>query len=184
MEDLSNLKRRVNQYKDVLNNTVTYREAWRNGLRQSIVDQLEQIIKETGLDATVEVKDSLENMEAIVLNLGQQKSGIYEKVNPDLQRHMIKHNGSLVYQQLFNGKIIVIIAYPVIEGYGQPQPPKNVAIYRPEEIKPPFLVRHMEDFVKEVTNWEDYDDDDPGKQPHQEIGFKLNFLDKQSEGTD
>ena len=59
----------------------------------------------------------------------------------------------------------------MIEGYGQPRPPKTIAIYRPDEIKGPYLVRHMESFISEVTNWEDYDDDEP----HQRIGFHLNF---------
>lgn len=182
MEDLTNLKRRVAHYREVLNNTKEYREAWKNGLCQQIFTQLEAMVEETGLEGKVEKKETLENLEAVVLSLGQEKSGIYEKLSPDLLRHLIKHNGSLIYQQLFNGKIIVMITYPVIEGYGQPQPPKTVAIYRPEEIKPPFLVRHMEDFIKEVTNWEDYDDDDdPKKQPHQQIGFKLNFMEPQAE---
>jgi len=78
--------------------------------------------------------------------------------------------------QLFNGKVIVIINYPFIEGYGQPQPPKTVAIYRPEELKEPFFVRHLEEFITEVYNWEDYDDDEkPGAERNQKIGFKLNF---------
>ena len=84
---------------------------------------------------------------------------------------MIKHKGSLVYQQLFNGKIIALISYPTIENYGQPQPPKQIGIYRPEELKEPFFVRHMEEFMKEVTKWEDYDDEDP--QPAQRIGFRM-----------
>jgi len=67
----------------------------------------------------------------------------------------------------------------VIEGYGQPKPPKTIAIYRPEEVKPPFLVRHMEEFMREVTDWEDYDDDDKG--PAQKIGYSMNFM-PQSEG--
>jgi hypothetical protein len=84
---------------------------------------------------------------------------------------MIKHNGSLVYQQLFNGKIIVIIQYPFIENYGEPRPPKTVAIYRPEELSEPFLIRHLEEFIQEITDWEDFDDDEPNKK----IGFSMNF---------
>jgi hypothetical protein len=104
------------------------------------------------------------------------KSGMYQEVNDSIKRHLIKHNGSLIYQQLFNGKIIVIINYPFIENYGQPFPPKTIAIYRPEEIKEPFFVRHLEEFVTEIYHWEDYDDDDkPGAEPNQKIGFKLNF---------
>ncbi|MEL6924553.1 MAG: hypothetical protein AAFO94_10940 [Bacteroidota bacterium] len=176
MEDITNLKRKVNQYREVLDNTVNYRAAWKKSLKQLILDQLNMLVSESGLDATVEVKESLENLEAIVLSLGQAKSGIYEKLNSDVMRHLIKHNGSLVYQQLFNGKILVMITYPMIEGYGQPRPPKQVAIYRPEEIKPPFLVRHLEELLKEVIYWEDYDDDDNDPRQHQQrIGFNLNM---------
>ena len=116
------------------------------------------------------MKETVENLEAIVISLGQTKSGLYEQVNPDVQRHLIKDNGALIYQQLFNGKVVVMIVYPAIDGYGQPQQPKTLAIYRPEEIKPPFIIRHMEEFVKEITNWEDYDDDD---QPIQKIGYRV-----------
>ncbi|MEO1438261.1 MAG: hypothetical protein AAFV80_22155, partial [Bacteroidota bacterium] len=113
----------------------------------------------------------LENLEAVVLSLGDIKSGMSKKVNNSISRDLIKHNGSLIYQQLFNGKVIVLINYPAIENYGQPRPPKTIGIYRPEEIQPPFFIRHLEEFMREVTNWEDYDDDEP----HKKIGFNLNF---------
>ncbi len=171
MEDLFNLKKKVRQYQSVLENTLKYREAWKTNLRDQLVNALQEMINETELDAEVTIKEGLENLEAVVLTLGETKSGIYETINEDVKRHLIKHNGSLIYQQLFNGKVIVLINYPSIEGYGQPRPPKTIAIYRPEEIKPPFLVRHMEEFMGEVTLWEDYDDDEPG----QKIGFQLNF---------
>lgn len=175
MEDLSSLKRKVKLYKDILNNTENYRKDWNDRLRDEIVSTLELMIAETEMEATVEVKKDLENLEAIVCSLGEGKSGIFQKVNDELNRPLIKHMGSLIYQQLFNGKIIVIITYPMIENYGEPRPPKTVAIYRPEELKEPFFVRHMEDFIKEITRWEDYDDDDNG--PTQKIGFNLEIPD-------
>jgi len=171
MSDFFNLQRKVEQYKDVLKNTDSYRNAWKDNLKQTIIDSLEGMCKDTNLDAKVEVKSDLANLEAIVLSLGDSKSGMYQKVSDDIQRHLIKNNGALIYQQLFNGKIIVLINYPFIESYGQPSPPKTIAIYRPEELKPPFLTRHMEEFVTEITNWEDYDDDEPNKR----LGFQLNF---------
>ncbi len=174
MEDLTNLKRKVTQYQEVLLNTRAYRQTWKDSLKDFIIAQLEEMVKETGLTAEIELKETVENMSAILLELGQVKSGIFEDLGNDVKRHLIKHKGSLIYQQLFNGKIIVLINYPFIEGYGEPRPPKQIAIYRPEEIKPPFLLRHLEEFVKEVTNWEDFDDDEPAKT----IGFNMNFMDK------
>ncbi|MCB0643676.1 MAG: hypothetical protein KDC44_18640, partial [Phaeodactylibacter sp.] len=123
------------------------------------------------LEAHIDMRSELENLEAILLSLGTVKSGMYQVVSEGVQRDMIKHNGSLIYQQLFNGKVIVLLNYPYIENYGQPRPPKTIAIYRPEELKEPFFIRHLAEFITEITNWEDYDDDEPNKR----IGFQLNF---------
>lgn len=171
MQDLFNLKRKVTTYKEVLNNTQSYRKQWFTHLRNDIIEILEAIIKETSLEATVSVTGEIENLEAIILSLGDQKSGLSQQVGKEITRELVKHNGSLIYQQLFNGKVIVLIQYPMIENYGEPRPPKTIAIYRPEELKEPFFVRHVEDFIKEITDWEDYDDDEPSKK----IGYKMNF---------
>jgi hypothetical protein len=176
-----NLQRKVNQYKEVLQNTLNYRQAWKDGLREELSATLEALIKATGLEAKVEVRSDIENLQAVVLTLGQAKSGMYQKVNDDVRRDLIKYNGSLVYQQLFNGKIIVLIHYPFIENYGEPRPPKTIAIYRPEELRHPYFIRHLEEFILEITNWEDFDDDEPNKR----IGFQLNFnADGANDGKD
>jgi len=39
----------------------------------------------------------------------------------------------------------------------------------------PFFVRHLEELIKAVTAWEDYDDDNVPANEDQRIGFKLNF---------
>lgn len=171
MDDLNNLQKRVKKYNEILQNTRTYRQEWKDDLKKMIKDTLQEIIDNTDLEAEINLKEHLENLEAIELSLGHVKSGLYEEINTKIKKHLIKHNGSLIYQQLFNGKIIVLIYFPAIEGYGEPRPPKTIAIYRPEEIKPAFILRHMEEFIKDVSDWEDYDDDEPSKK----IGFKLNF---------
>lgn len=168
---LFNLQRKVKHYQEVLNNTQEYRKVWKEEFKAFVIKQLEQLIAALELDAKIEVKSEIENLEAIVFDLGEVKSGIYEVVNDDFHRHLIKNNGALIYQQLFNGKVIVIIQYPFIENYGKPRPPKTVGIYRPEELKEPFFIRHVEELITELTNWEDYDDDEP----NQKIGFKFNF---------
>lgn len=166
-----NLKRKVSQYKEVLDNTEKYRAAWHESIKQNIIDSLQKLIDATALGATIEERSEMENLQAVVVTLGESKSGMFQQVGTDIQRHLIKHNGSLIYQQLFNGKIIVLVNYPYIESYGEPNPPKTIAIYRPEELSDVYFTRHMEEFVQEITKWEDYDDDEPNKK----IGFNLNF---------
>lgn len=172
--DLGNMQGKVKQYLTILENTRTYRQEWEASVKQMIIDQLNMIREETGLPAEVEVQDNLLNLEAIALSLGQDNSGIAEDLGKT-KRHLIKSNGALVYQQLFNGKIMVSIFFPYIEGLAQPKQPKMIEILRPEELRPPFVIRHMESFMKEIITWEDYDDDVP-----QKIGFSMGFQQESS----
>lgn len=166
-----NLQRKVLRYKEVLQQTALYRETWKQSLKQEIKDQLTHLAQESGLEGEVEERGDLENLEAVVFSLGSVRSGMFQQVNRNFQRDLVKYNGGLVYQQLFNGKIVVLVQYPFIEGYSEPRSPKQIAIYRPAELQPPFFVRHLETFINEITHWEDYDDDEPA----QRIGFKMNF---------
>jgi hypothetical protein len=177
--DYQNLRQRVARYQEVLQNTARYRDMWQSELKAAIISQLDEAIKAVNLTAKIEQRAEIQNLEAIVLNLGVGQSGLGEPIGDSMRRDLIKQNGSLVYQQLFNGKILVLVNYPFIEKYGQPQPPKTIAIYRPDEIKAPFVMRHIETLLAEVTNWEDYDDDAP--ESNQRIGFKLNFDPKPAE---
>ncbi len=177
-QDYFNFQRKVERYKEVLQNTENYRAFWQEHLKPELIAHLRRAAELAGLSFSVEERVEVQNLEAVVLSLGHSQSGLGEPLSEGVYRDLIKHNGSLVYQQLFNGKIIVLINYPYIERYGQPQPPKTLAIYRPEEIKEPYVIRHLETFISEITLWEDYDDDRPDE--NQRIGFKLNFEQKEA----
>jgi len=170
--DYSNIADKVEKYNSILKNTQNYRKDWRESLKQMIIDNLNKIIKETKLNAYVECKDDIENLEVITMSLGTEISGIAEKLPGNkVKRPFIKSNGALIFQQLFNGKVMMMIMYPYIEGYGQPKPPLNIEILRPEEFKPEFLLRYTEKFLAEVIDWEDFDDDIPEKMGMNPIGF-------------
>ncbi|MBN8680729.1 MAG: hypothetical protein J0M29_21070 [Chitinophagales bacterium] len=172
-QDILNLQRKVDRYKEVLENTNRYRLIWAKELKEAIKAQLTMLAEAGGLPANISEVSEIQNLEAVVLTLGTSASGLGESVGNGVYRDLIKQNGSLVYQQLFNGKILVVINFPFIEKYGQPQPPKTIAVYRPEELKEPYFQRHFETFISDVTTWEDYDDD--AIEPNQRIGFKMNF---------
>lgn len=164
------LKNKVIEYKKVIANAHAYRNDWNEQLKEFIVSEVTKMSTAADLDLDVTVQDNMGNLEAVTCTLGRSASGIFEKIDEDTNKPLIKHNGTLVYQQLFNGKVQVMVSFPYIEGFGNPPPPKFIGIYRPQELKQPFLERHLEDFVKTVTSWEDFDDDEP---VHQKIGFQV-----------
>jgi len=177
--DIGSLNSKVNKYKQVLENTESYRIAWHTEIKPMLESTLKEILAEAKLPKGLVIsRNNIENLESVVLDLGRSSSGISENMeNTGVKRTMIKSNGSLIYQQLFNGKIMVMILSPYIEGYGDPKPPLTLEILRPDELKAPFILRHMEAFLRDITDWEDFDDDQPAKSHNSfnPIGFNNNF---------
>lgn len=175
--DLGSLPSKVERYKQLLQNTIDYRMAWKNESKPLIEKTLKHIIKNTGLQAKIETKDNIENLEAVVLDLGRSSSGLSELLDDSgVKRTMVKSNGALIYQQLFNGKIMIMTSNPSIEGYGEPKPPQMLEILRPDELKEGFILRHVETLIKEISEWEDYDDNDKKKEAFNPIGFQSGII--------
>jgi hypothetical protein len=166
--ELTLLQKKINQYREILKNTDFYREKWETETRGMIVSAIESIIEQTNLDAEVEIHDQYAGLEGVSLVMGIKDSGIFERLDDDLKKSLIRSNGSLLFQQLFNGKISVWINYPFIEGIGEPRPPSMLEILRPQELKEVNILRFAEQFIDDITAWEDFDDD---KSPAQGIGF-------------
>lgn len=170
MTPIQDLVSKVEKYKSTVQNTIQYRKEWEEGTKEKIKDFLTQVIKETKLSATIEVRSGMANLESIVFTLGVEPSGIYERVGEEFKKNLYKSNGMLIFQQLFNGKIVVLLAYPHIEEIAEPKPPKNIEIIRPDELTEDFLIRYVDTFLNEIIEWEDFDDNLPHK-----IGFNSGF---------
>lgn len=170
--EYENIRAKVAHYNRILKNTKNYRKEWSNTLKDMIKETLNHIIESTKLNAYVDNKDEIENLEIITLSLGTDISGIAEKLpGAKSKRPFIKNLGTLVFQQLFNGKIMIMIMYPHIEGYGEPKHPLTLEIVRPEELQRTNIIHYTETFLKEIIEWEDYDDDLPEQMGVNPIGF-------------
>jgi hypothetical protein len=151
---IQQLQTKVNAYKEVLQLTHDYRQAWQTSTKTLISTTLKAVVQQTGLKATVVEKNNIENLEAIVLDLGRSSSGIAENLdNTDVKRIMIKDNGSLIFQQLFNGKIMVMMVSPNIEGYGEPKAPVSLEIVRPGEVTDATIYGYVERMLDDIIDW-------------------------------
>ena len=57
---------------------------------------------------------------------------------------------------------MVMILNPHIDGYGEQKPPITVEILRPITESTIYHQTHG-NFIKTITDWEDFDDDEPQK---------------------
>lgn len=170
MEKYTAIKQRASKYNDILQQVVDFRDAWEKELKEFIQVNAKSILEHTGISAQIEVEERFENLESVTVSLGKVISGIAENVDGVNKRTIIKNKGSLIYSQLFNGKVQAWMTYPVIEGLMQPKDPKMIGIYGPPEFNEGLILSNFDDFFKELIEWENYDDDQPG-QAVTRIGF-------------
>ena len=164
------IKDRASKYQAILDQVITYRESWGKEIKMFILEVAQKILEETGISAQIEVEERFENLESITISLGKSISGIAENVDELTKRTIIKDKGSLIYSQLFNGKVQSWMTYPIIEGLMQPKQPKMLGIYGPPEFDEDLILGDFDNFFKELIEWENYDDDQPG-QSMTRIGF-------------
>ena len=108
-------------------------------------------------------------------------SGISENVDGFTKRTIIKDKGALMYSQLFNGKVQAWMTYPLIEGLMQPKPPMMIGIYAPGEFNEDLVLSNFDQFFKELIEWENYDDDQPGGVEVNRIGFGMHNYEEEDE---
>jgi len=172
MEKYTAIKEKVEKYKDMLNKVEEWRGTWDKSLKKFILTESKKLFDSTGLDASITEEEKLKGLESISIKLGNKKSGIYEaEDNLKDRKDFFKEYGTLVYSQLFNGKIQAWMTYPFIEGLMEPRPPKLIGIFAPPEFSEDLIVSNVESFLKDLIAWEDYDDDDPNSPPKAQIGF-------------
>lgn len=136
--------------------------------------ELNDFLQSSGIKGKVNSNADIENLEAVTLDLGRSSSGISRNHNDsDVRNFMIKVNGALIFQQLFNGKIMVMVQQPFIEGQVEPKEPQFIEIVTPEELNKPVISQLLETLLQVITEWEDFDDEGPQKKTvFQPIGFQ------------
>jgi hypothetical protein len=171
MEKFTAIKTRAQKYMAILNQVMEFRKAWGEVLKPFITETTEKILEQTNISGQIIVEERFENLESITISLGKYISGIAEYVDEETKRTIIKDRGSLIYSQLFNGKVQAWMTYPVIEGLMQPKPPKIIGIYAPPEFDEDLILSNFDEFFKELIEWENYDDDLPDGKKVSRVGF-------------
>lgn len=169
MEQYTAIKKRAENYTNMLKQVKQFRERWNKDLKKFILDHVDKMLEVIEIGAHVESEERIAGLEVITIQLGKKASGIYQEMEDGTKKHFIKDFGTLVYSQLFNGKVQVWMTYPLIEGMMEPRPPRLVGIFAPPEFNEQLIMSHFDLFLKELADWENYDDDLPGQK--KKIGF-------------
>ncbi len=147
----------------LVNEILTLREAvelHRNHWHQSTKPQLEEtfhFLKKNlapGFGLFYDVNIFAKNLEAVVYSLGSAYSGIVQE-DDESDTAYLKHFGHLVFGQLHNGEISVIISLPFVEELVMNTEPEIVlATLKPSELVQSKILDLFRDFLAKIVEWE------------------------------
>lgn len=163
--DLSIIRDKAGQYKELLDKIENRRSMWKSHTKELIKDTLTEIKKSFNFDWDIQTNDFQKNHEAVLLHFRLSHSGIVEESHNGF-RAFIKRGAYIAYSQTVDGRIAAWISYPYIEELQEPPPKEIIEILEPEEIEENKMVVHFQLFLDKIIQLEE-----PEKEQFQKVGF-------------
>nr|WP_294788036.1 hypothetical protein [uncultured Flavobacterium sp.] len=156
---IEDLKQNVEKLYEAWKTIDEKRDNWRSEKKKLIKETLSEIKNTYDLDWNIYVVDFTTNSEGVNITFGKSSSGIFES-NHKGSKSYTKHGGTLTFSQAYNGDIFVIILYPSVEQFVTPkdgQENKLVEKINPIKIDKEYIIKQVDNFLKEMRNWENSD---------------------------
>lgn len=163
---IEDLKEKVNGLTQAQQNIEANRETWAEKTKPLLIDILGRIAKEFPIGWHVQKLDWDKNLEGVNITFGPTNSGIKTKTETSVKAH-IKHGGTIVFSQAYNGEIFVIILYPYVDEFVGKIENKVLGKFPPSAIDENFIVSRVAEFLDEMKKWEE-------STPSSIIGFQTN----------
>jgi len=146
-------------YTDCISKVESRRQLWEKETKEIIFESLTQITNDYPFHWHVQRLEHLSNYQTINICINNLNSGITEKEFDDKgklvhAKSYIKHGGYLAYCQSYNGKVNVLIVYPYIEEWVTQNEVNVIATLEPKEINKEKILKHLVQFLNEMSAWE------------------------------
>lgn len=152
---MENIEQKVKELKNSIENVGKRREQWNNTTKDLIVTTLNNIKQKYDIDCNVYVNDFWRNGETVILSFGINPSGIIEENDKGI-KSFTKHGGSLMFSQVFNGEIYVVIKKPYIEGVVEETNGEFQEKISPEKISEEYIKIQVTEFLQKMIDWENF----------------------------
>ncbi|MCS6796561.1 MAG: hypothetical protein RMJ97_01090 [Raineya sp.] len=134
-------------------------QTWLQHTKNQLIEVLEKITKQIHLEWYIGLQEYNDhapqsiNLEAVSLHLKNSYSGIVLKTIDSVKSY-IKYGGMLSYAQTYNRTITATIYFPFIEQWVEKREPIILGNYEPNELNENLILSHVEEFLQEMTAWE------------------------------
>lgn len=147
------LEERVNDYKKSIEIVIQKKIFWKQKTRTILLETLNNIVTQYNIGWQVQELNWIQSNEAINITFDSFPPELMEKTNLIASYQFIQ-GGSLVFSQSYSGDIHVIILFPIVEDTSIENSSIELGIFKPEEITEKFIIERVDEFLKQMIQWE------------------------------
>jgi len=153
--DLTGIINKFNDLNNALGQIEENRKLWESEKKDLIGNTLAEIINTSNLKGfTAFNDDAYKNHENVIFSRNDSRSGIVLTSSDGGFKSFIKEGGSLIFSQVYNGNIDVIMTLPHIEDIIPASDPIKLGVLNPKDITEDSICNYVERFIEELRDWE------------------------------
>ncbi|MEX2350665.1 MAG: hypothetical protein WD554_07270 [Flavobacteriaceae bacterium] len=147
---IEHLEERVLDYKNSIKVVVEKRIMWKTTTKDLIISVLKKAESTYAIGWQVQELNWIHSNEAVNITFDSFPPDMIELTN-HLPTYQFLQGGSLVFSQLHNGDISVLIVFPILEN-AMPieDDTEDLGTYSPEDINEKLIVEKLDVFLKEI----------------------------------
>jgi len=150
---IEHLEEHVNDYKNSIKTVVEKKIYWQTQTKNLLIATLNTIIEKYTIGWRVQELNWINTNEAVNITFESFPPDLIESTNKIPSYQFIK-GGSLIFSQSYNGDVHIFILFPLVENALDNSNETEIETYAPETINEKLIIEKVDEFLKEMINWE------------------------------
>ena len=150
---IEHLEERIQDYQDSIKTVVDKRLLWKKEIKVLLKRTLGDVVKRYNIGWKVQELSWIHNNEAVNITFDSFPAQLIDCTNL-IPAYQFLPGGALIFSQTYSGDIAVIMLFPEVEGTASENAMLEFGVLRPGEITEKFIIEKVDEFLKEIIQWE------------------------------
>lgn len=150
---VEHLEERILDYKTSIETVVTKKTKWKESTKPLLLKTLKAVAFKYKIGWKVQELNWIYNSEAINISFESFPEELMDCTNR-IPTFQFIPGGALVFSQTYSGDVYIFVLYPEIEAASTENNMIEFGIMNPSEITEKVIIDKVDDFLKEMIQWE------------------------------
>ncbi len=150
---VEHLEERIATYKSSIETVVTKKTEWNKQTKPLLLKTLKVIVDNYVIGWKVQELNWIHNSEAINISFEAFPEELIDCTNR-IPAFQFIPGGALVFSQTYSGDVYVFVMFPEVDGITSDNNMVEFGTITPSEITEKFIVEKVDEFLKEMIQWE------------------------------